>query len=149
MKAKILILLVLAVIINACNKDKYKDAPQLTFKSVNTSLLYPNQVLSFDIDITDAQGDVQDTLWIQKITQNCAASNFSGAYPVPAFPATKNFKATYQVSFGYGLGLGYPAIKEPSCLRQNDTCVFKFWTKDLAKHYSDTIVSPTIVIIHR
>ena len=149
MKAKILILFVIAVITNSCNKGKYTDKPQLFFKSVNTSVLNPNQVLTFNIEFTDAQGDVQDTLWVQKVTKNCSKSNFVSGYPIPAFPESRNLKGVFVVSLAYGFNLGYPAMQEPACNNQNDTCVFNFWAKDLAGNKSDTLKGPTIIIVHR
>jgi hypothetical protein len=149
MKAKILILFVIAIITNSCNKGKYTDKPQLTFKSVNTGVLNPNQVITFDIEFTDAQGDVQDTLWVQKVTKNCKKSDFVSGYRIPGFPATKNLKGVFEVSLAYGFGLGYPAMQEPACTNQNDTCVFNFWAKDLAGNKSDTLAGPTIIIVHR
>jgi len=149
MKAKILILFVIAIITNSCNKSKYTDKPQLFFKSVNTSVLSPNQVLTFNIEFTDAQGDVQDSLWIQKVTKNCKASDYTAGYPIPGFPESRNLKGVFNISLGYGFNLGYPPIVEPSCNNQNDTCVFKFWAKDLAGHVSDTLSGPTIIIVHR
>jgi len=149
MKAKILILFVIAVITNSCNKSKYTDKPQLFFKSVNTTLLSPNQVLTFNIEFTDAQGDVQDTLWVQKVTKNCKKSDFVSGYRIPAFPQSKNLKGVFEVSLGYGFNLGYPSMQEPACNNQNDTCVFKFWAKDLAGNKSDTLSGPTIIIVHR
>jgi hypothetical protein len=150
MKAKILILLVLAVIFNSCNKDKYQDKPQLTLKSVNTSVVNVGSVLTFDIEVTDKQGDIQDTIWWAKISSSCPANNLTSPVVVPsAVPATKNFKATFDMSF-VNHGTNLPNI-EPSavgCRTKNDTCTFKFWMKDLANNKSDTLTSPIIVIIH-
>ncbi len=95
MKAKILILFVIAVITNSCNKNKYTDKPQLSFKSVNTTVLNPNQVITFNIEFTDAQGDVQDTLWVQKVTKNCSKSDFYQWLSHPRFPGVKKFKRCF------------------------------------------------------
>ena len=149
MKAKILILFLIAIITNSCNKGLYTDKPQLFFKSVNTTTLNPNDILSFNIEFTDAQGDIQDSLWIQKVTKNCSLSNFTQGYPIPGFPATKNLKGNFDISLAYGFNLGVPPIREPACAHQNDTCVFKFWAKDLSGHVSDTLTGPTIIMIHR
>jgi len=149
MKAKILILFVIAIITNSCNKGLYTDKPQLFFKSVNTTVLKLNDILSFSIEFTDAQGDVQNLLWIQKVTKNCALSNSIDSFPIPAFPTSKNLKGQFDISLAYGSNLGYPSIKEPKCGNQNDTCVFKFWARDLAGHVSDTLSGPTIIMIHR
>lgn len=149
MKAKILILFVIAIITNSCNKGLYTDKPQLFFKSVNTTVLNPSQTLSFSIEFTDAQGDVQDSLWIQKVTKNCSLSNFTQGYPIPGFPTSKNLKGVFDISLSYGFNLNYPPIREPACANQNDTCVFKFWAKDLAGHVSDTLTGPTVIMVHR
>jgi hypothetical protein len=99
---------------------------------------------------TDKEGDIQSNLYVQKITQNCEASNFEGLYAIPEeLPTQKNGEGDIQVRYGYGVGLGYPSIKEPICPAQNDTCVFRFALNDKANNTSDTITSPQIVLIKR
>ena len=147
MKAKILILFVIAVITNSCNKGEFTNKPQLFFKSVNTTKLYPNQVLSFDIQFTTKTGNLQDSIWLQKVTKNCPFSNFTMGFPIPSFPATRNLKGDFDISLGYGYNLNCPPMPGPQCNNQNDTCVFKFWAKDLSGNVSDTLTGPTIVIV--
>lgn len=148
MKAKISIAFVLAIMMVACKKDKFTTKPQLSFTSVNTEVLSPNQSVIFTLHYTDREGDVQQTLFVQKVTKNCTASDFEAPYQIPqTLPKQANAEGDIQVRFSYG-GVPYPQIKEPACL-QNDTCVFRFALSDLEGNTSDTIVSPQLVIIKR
>ncbi len=68
MKTKILILLAIPVMFYACKKDTYQTKPQISIKTINRTTLTSGDVLLFDIEFTDAEGDIQDTLWVQKIS---------------------------------------------------------------------------------
>ena len=150
MKTKLLIVALIALCLTACQKDKFTTKPQLTFKSLNTQQLAPNQIIRFTLHYTDREGDIQDTLFVQKLTQNCELSNFEAFYPIPTdVPEQNNGEGDILVTYAYGIGLGYPGIKEPACPGQNDTCVFRFSLGDVEGNTSDTITSPQIVLIKR
>lgn len=146
MKIKILVTFLVVTVLAGCSKDKYTTKPQLTFKSVNTTLLQPNQSIQFIIEVTDREGDIQDSIWIQKFEPNCPSSNFIAKYKMPDFNKLRNLKGDIEICFGYGIGLGCAPITGPFCPNRNDTAVFKFWLQDNAKNMSDTISSPSIVI---
>jgi hypothetical protein len=150
MKTKLLITAVTALCLSACSKDKFSTKPQLTFKSVNTPILAPEQAIKFTLHYTDKEGDIQNTLYVQKITQNCDLSNFESAYQMPTdVPTQQNGEGDITVTFGYGVDLNLPPIKEPACPGQNDTCVFRFALTDKQNNTSDTITSPQIVLLKR
>ena len=150
MKAKLLILAVMLIGISACKKDQFTTKPQLKFKSVSPLVLNPNQLIEFQLEYTDKEGDIQNKLYIQKITSNCPASDFSTSYAIPSnVPKTPNSKGELDIRYAYGINLGYPSIAEPACPSQNDTCVFRFALTDKANNTSDTITSPQIVLIKR
>ncbi len=148
MRYPILISIFLFTFLSACNKDKFQSTPSLKFKDVNTKTLQPGQELQFTISFTDAEGDLTDNLTVIKTVANCPASNFTQAYPLPAFPTSKNQKGDLLVTFLYSVG-GLNTIKSPQCSPKDDTAVFKFVLKDKAQHISDTVASPTIIIIHQ
>lgn len=127
-----------------CKKDKYTSAPQLEYKSVNTTVLDKFQVLSFKLEFRDLEGDL-DSIYIEKVTPNCPGSNFKDSTYLPEFPSTKKQKGELIISYGYRVD-GYPLIQEPSC-STNDTCYFRFVLRDKADHISDTINSEKIVIL--
>ncbi len=145
MKAKILVLAALIIMV-ACKKDNYTTKPQLKIKEISTEVLRPNNALVFTIEFTDAEGDIQDSIWVQKVEPKCINSNFTARYKIPEFTATKNLKGEFEVCFSYGGTSGCPLIQGPQCAGKNDTCTFKFWARDKAKNMSDTVVSKTIVI---
>ena len=135
----------ISLLIISCNKDKFTEAPQLKYKSVNTTELNKGQVLVFKLSFTDGDGDLQDSLFVEKIEPTCSGSYFKEKYKIPVFPNTKNTEGEIEVSYGYRAGGDYPSIKEPQCNR-NDTCYFRFMLKDKAQHTSDTVQSETIII---
>lgn len=150
MKTKLLIAALFIFGLTACNKDQFTTKPQITFKSVNTQQLYPDQIITFTLHYTDKEGDIQDSLYVQKITQNCDLSNFQELYQIPqSVPDQKNGEGDIVVTYGYGVSTGYPPIKEPACPGMNDTCVFRFALTDKQNNTSDTITSPQIVLIKR
>ncbi|MDB5191622.1 MAG: hypothetical protein JWQ96_1185 [Segetibacter sp.] len=146
MTTKILFSFFVMVVLAACNKDEYQSKPQLTVKSINTKTLSPNQTLRFTLEVTDAEGDIQDTIWVSEVVRNCSQSGFAAKYPVPTFTGTKNFKAEIDVCFSYCSQCECPIITGPRCLNRNDSAVFRFALKDKAGNISDTISSETVVI---
>lgn len=140
MKTKILFAVLVITFLAACTKDTFKTKPQLSFKSVNTNVLSRGQNLVFTIEVTDAEGDIQDSMFIQKVAKNCTASNFPARYKMPQFVGTKNLRADIEVNFNYN-------DVPPKCIAKNDTATFYFWIKDNANNISDTISSQQIVIL--
>lgn len=149
MKTKLLILLAIPVMFYACKKDTYTTKPQLTIKSVNATTLKQGDLLLFQLDFTDAEGDIQDTLWVQKISRICpgtAGAQFISKNKVPDFTPTRNLKGILEIGYAYNANIpGYNAIS--GCGIKNDTAYFKFWLKDKAKNTSDTISSQNIVLL--
>ncbi len=71
MKTKILLCIFAIGFIAGCNKDKYTTKPQLKYKNVNTRDLKRNEFLTFTLEVTDAEGDIQDSIFIQKVSPRC------------------------------------------------------------------------------
>ncbi len=142
MKTKIWIVLFIATVIFSCNKDKYTTKPQLTLKSVSSTSVIQNENLRFEIEFTDKEGDVIDTLYLDTESRltNCPNPPSNKTfYPIPAFNATKNQKGIFEINFRVGTDFQV-------CQNRNDTLRFKFCLKDKAKNLSDTLISPAIAI---
>lgn len=140
-----IIIAIVSLLYLGCKKETFSTAPTLTYKSVNTTQLYPNQVIEFSLSFTDAEGDVIDTMYIQKVSLNCAASNFFDRSRIPTFPTTKNLSGDLRVSYSNGINNpGYITIA--SRCDYNDTCYFRFMLKDQQNNKSDTVKSDIIVI---
>lgn len=148
MKTKSLILTAITLIALSCNKDTYNTRPKLTFKSVNGTTFGNSQIVIFNIEFTDKEGDLQDKIWVQKITRtsSCASTNFTDSLRVPTFTPTPNLKGTIELGYSTSIIPGSNYTVLPRCSK-NDTCYFKFWIRDNAKNVSDTVVSPDIVFL--
>jgi hypothetical protein len=150
MKTKILILLAIPVMFYACKKDTYTSKPQISIKSINSKQLSQGDLLLFQLDFTDAEGDIQDTLWVQKVTKTCPSTpgvvQFISPYRVPEFTPVPSLKGILEIGFAYNSNVpGYPTMG--GCGTKNDTSFFRFWLKDKANNRSDTITSENIVLL--
>ena len=139
------VIALIALIFISCKKDKFTTKPKLTFKSINTKVLDRRQIIVFTLSYTDLEGDLQDSIYVEKIEPTCPLSGFNSKYLIPTFPSSRNSEGDIQVSFGYNVE-NYPLIKAPQCNR-NDTCYFRFALKDKAQNVSDTVKSDVFVII--
>ena len=149
MNTKILLTIIALGFLTACGKDKYTTKPQLKFKNANTKVLNRNQQLRFTLEVTDSEGDIQDTLWVQEVVRNCPSAGFTTKYKVPEFTGTTNFNGEIDICYAYGINLGCPAIGPTCTNNRNDSATFRFWIKDKAKNVSDTISSSEIVIVQQ
>jgi hypothetical protein len=148
MRYTILFSIFLFVIMAGCKKDKFGSKPTLKFKSVSSNILPPGQLIQFTLSFTDAEGDLSDSIYIEKTEPNCVASNNSDTYLFPDFPVSKNEKGDLIVTFGNNQNDPAYVNMAPLC-QTNDTAVFRFAIKDKANHVSDTVSSPPIIIIYQ
>jgi hypothetical protein len=114
---------------------------------VNNTAFGNGSEILFSLTFTDKEGDLQDSVWIQKITRTKGCTNFADRSKIPNFTATSNLKGILEIGYSVGTNLNsqYPIL--PGCPgNKNDTCYFKFWARDLGKNVSDTVISPDIII---
>ncbi len=148
MKTKLWLVLAISAVFSACSKDTYTTKPNLSFKDVNGTVFGNGSYIQFNLEFSDKEGDIQDSIWVQKVTRTKGCTNFSDRTKIPSFPATANLKGIFEVAYSVGTSLNSPYPILPGCpVNKNDTCYFKFWVRDLAKNVSDTIVSPDIIIL--
>jgi len=144
--------LVLLVLL-ACSKDKYKDAPQISLKSVSADVVPVSSGLTVVLSYTDKQGDVSDTLFFKKIRLNktvVATLRDSLAYKIPDFPNNPKGEITLDLDYQNHLvsAENPPPIQgsNPST-PQPDTLLIKFWIHDKGGHSSDTATTGKIVVM--
>jgi hypothetical protein len=148
MKTKILILLAIPVMFYACKKDTYTAKPQIKIKSINSSTLSQGDVLLFQLQFTDAEGDIQDTLFVQKISRTCPGSGeFISKNKVPDFTPVSNLKGILEIGYAYNVNNPAYSTIVSGCSNKNDTTYFKFWLKDKAQNVSDTLTTENIVLL--
>ncbi len=149
MRTKILILLAITAFFYTCKKDTFNTKPQISFNSVNATVLNQGDIITFQLDFTDKEGDIQDTLWVEKVSRTCAKEpgvQFVQSNIVPNFTPTSNLKGKLEISYQYN-GNASGITKMTGCANKNDTSYFRFWLKDKAQNRSDTITSPDIVLV--
>jgi hypothetical protein len=141
--------IVLCVLMAACSKDKFTTKPKLELKSINGEAFPSGAPLSFKFNVTDREGDIQDTMWVQKISYSCPDVNvgWPGAYKIPDFTGNKNLKVELDVNYCYNCSVSpYPVIS--GCQQRTDSCYFKFWMKDKAGNVSDTVTTGTLKLLN-
>lgn len=148
MKAKLLIgAVLLAMVWMACSKDAYKTTPTLTFNSVNGNVFQAGQQVDFSFTVSDKEGDLQDSIFLQRISSAaCTDNNITTGYPMPTIVTSKFLKANIDLIFSYR-NPSPPLIQLEGCSQENDTATFRFWIKDNAGHVSDTVKAPPIVLL--
>ena len=135
----------LSLIISSCSKDKFKNEPQIKFKSIK-----PDRVSSgitrdnlgipeLTVTVTDANGDLgfkagKDTsyIFVKNLTTN---KQDSFLLPDLSAATSKNFEADIAVTlFNVLGGSSRPRPK-------TDTLFFEIFVRDFAKNKSNVIVS--------
>jgi hypothetical protein len=133
-----------------CSKDTFNTAPSLKFISVNGSVFPQPSSVNFKLEFTDKEGDISDTLWVQRVSiaAACASDNLSfvDSIPIPDIGSTHNVKGEFDINFVYPPDMfGNPDLR--ACSLNDDTSYFRFWMHDKALHVSDTVQSPNIVLL--
>lgn len=154
MKFSFFVTAAVLLMLAACNKDKYQTKPTITVKSVNGTFVPLNGTLVIDIECTDKEGDVQDSLIVIKKRLNkrvVATIRDTIRYKFPAFPTTQ--KTLVQASLDYQSilsALSPPFIPGSSPARREvDTLLLRMAVRDKAGNTSDTVNSPTIYVFRQ
>lgn len=158
MKLRIAIfILMVAVGIGACSKDKFNSKPTLKIKEVSGNYipLGDDYGVQFTLEYTDAEGDIAgQPLCVQKLSSSypCVNSNYDPTYidttgqffVIPnTVPASSNQKGEIVVTLNDVLLLAKIRCSDSDTL---EDATFKFWFKDKAGNVSDTATSPVIKI---
>lgn len=146
MKIKLLVVILIMLGCVTCSKDTYNTTPKLEFKSVNANVFPQPSVVTFTLQCTDKEGDVVDTIWVQRISKvaNCQSLSRIDSFRIPDFNPPKSVKADFEFTYNYG------SIFPPNlgaCSLADDTSYFRFWMSDKANHTSDTVQSPDLVFL--
>src|SRR5438128_10832259 len=102
MTTKVLLTIMLTAVFAACSKNEYNTKPTLKIESVSTNVVQVGETLTFDIKVTDKEGDVTDSFYIKKVRINKRARptlRDSFALKIPNAPNTSN--GTVRVELDY------------------------------------------------
>jgi len=155
MKIRIWLALVIVLGMISCDKGKFETVPQLRLKSRSPEkppVEANDHPLRLNIEYTDKEGDVSDSLFIirQRLNQNGAVTPPKSPYDIPTFPTIDKgeFEITLDfIDLTYNLnaisipGSGSPAKKEIDTLR------LKIFARDKDGNKSDTLVVDNVYVI--
>lgn len=152
MSTKLLYLSLLVLLLTACGKNKFESKPKLTLKSVEPTVVRPGNLFRINFEVADAEGDVQDSVFIRKIHVGrpvCVDNSVDIDQRIPGYPTQKNTSFNFRIEFLYNqINPAYVSLGGPACpVPVNDTSIFRIWVKDKAGNLSDTITTPPVVFL--
>jgi len=152
MHAKLSYLSVLLLLLTACGKNNFESKPKLTLVSAGPTTVRQGNLFVIQMEVADAEGDVQDSIFIRKVHVGrpaCIDNSVEIDRNIPNYPSQKNTKFAFNVTFLYNqINGGFVSLGGPACPNPvNDTSVFKIWVKDKAGNRSDTITTDRIVFL--
>ena len=148
---RILVSCLLLAAVVSCNKDKFQTKPQIKIKSTNYEGVVPKGgTLRINLEFTDKEGDVSDSLWVIRERLNLKSPVVLPAQPykIPSFPNTSQGDIQVDLDYDFGLTFGTPPIRIPGSVptqNEPDTMNLKFVVRDKAGNTSDTAVLGIIV----
>jgi hypothetical protein len=141
--------LMLVLLFVACSKDKYESKPTIEIKSVGPNPVPLNYPLTFEIEYTDKEGDIADSILIKKvrINQKKVAKTLRDSFwlTLPG-DAPKKTKGTIKLTLEYQNHVISAEDPGNSPNAAPDSLIFRFILQDKAKNRSDSIESELIVV---
>jgi len=152
MKTRICLALIIIVGMIACGKDKFETKPQLTLRSKSPDVVPVNGTLRLNVEYTDKEGDVSDSLFIvrQRLNVRGPVQLPQSPYDVPDFPHTDKGEFEISLEYQFGLIFGLPPLRIPGtnpAKNEIDTLRLKIVAKDKAGNKSDTLVVDNVYVI--
>jgi len=135
----------------ACSKDKYQTTPTIEIKSIEPTTVGINTPLIVELEYTDKEGDIQDSIFVKKIRINqkkLKTLRDSFALQLPG-DAPEKPKGTIKLTLDYNNYVtsaenpGNPPNAAP------DSLIFRFILQDKGKHRSDSVESGLIVVLRQ
>lgn len=137
-----------------CKKENFSTRPHIEIKSISKTSLLFNDYLDVSLKFTDKEGDVQDSIWIERTSIECPFSdttaepfgNQTFALQLPSFPKQKSLTGEINFKLRFGnTDNDTNRIYLKACAI-TDTSTFKIWIRDNEGHYSDTVETPKIIL---
>ena len=152
MKTRIWLAVIIVFGMIACGKDKFETVPQLTLRSKTPEVVPVNGTLRLNVEFTDKEGDVSDSLFIvrQRLNVRGPIQLTPSPYDVPDFPHTD--KGEFEISLEYQIGLifGLPPLRIPGSnpvKNEIDTLRIKILARDNGGNKSDTLVVDNVYVV--
>ena len=141
---KLLLAGLAAILLLACNKDKFQTKPQITISDYNSKEISQGDELEVRLNYTDKEGDVgQGSFFGARLRQNkrpLAGSDNDQLdtlrYSLPEMPNIDKGVIVMKLDYNF--------LKES--LTENDTVVFRIAIKDRGGNASDTLTTDKLII---
>jgi hypothetical protein len=141
----------LLLVLFACNKDKFNTTPTLEIKSISPNPVPQNAPLTIELEYTDKEGDISDSIFIKKIRLNqrvvkTLRDSFWLQMPGDAPDKTKGtirLTLDYQSYVISAENPGSPPNAVP------DTLNIQIKLQDKAKNVSEPVETGTIVVLRQ
>lgn len=152
MKTRLVLAIIVTMAIIACGKDSFETVPKLKLKSVSPDVVPVNGNLRLNVEYTDKEGDVSDSLFIvrQRLNKKGPVTMAPSPYDIPGFP-TKT-KGEFEITLEYQRHLIFamapiriPGSNPPK--NEIDTLRLKIVAKDSQGNKSDTLVVENVYVI--
>ena len=149
MKTIITLVVIIALTVISCGKDRFQTVPQLKLKSRNTDVVDLNDNLRLNVEYTDKEGDVSDSLFIvrQRLNVKKPVQLLASPYKIPNFPNTDKGEFEITLAYQFGLLLALTPIPRPGGGNEIDTLRLKIVARDKAGNKSDTLVVDNVYVI--
>lgn len=136
------------LVVCSCGKDKLDTKPSIKIKSVSSEFVPNGFGLSVEMEFADKEGDISNTLFVQKIRTNikpAATIRDTFSLIVPEFTVTQRGKIKVNLTYQNHL---ISAITPPGTPPNfdDDTLILRFVLRDLAGNVSDTANAGTIIV---
>lgn len=149
MQKLVLYTTILALIVFiACSKDKFESKPTIEIKSISPNPVPISSPLMIELEYTDKEGDITDSIFIRKIRINQRVTqtirdSFALALPGDVPKKTKGtilLTLDYETLLKSAINPGSPPNVQP------DSLIFRIALQDKAKNISDTAESGLVIV---
>ena len=146
------VLLISGIALLSCNKDKAATKPSIKITSLNGNFIPFGGTLVVEMDFTDKEGDISNTIFVQKIRKNIrttATIRDTFSLAVPSFPSKSSGEIQLALDYNNYLvsAINPPKVGTPPNQRnEDDTLEIRFVLRDLAGNVSDTASAGTVIV---
>jgi hypothetical protein len=101
---RIFVSIVLAALLLACSKDKFKTEPQVEIKSFGPEEVRKGELFTLRVEVTDKEGDVQDSVLLVRKRYNAGVALPADTlrYTIKDFHAPIKTRIEISAEFSYG-----------------------------------------------
>ena len=144
------LVLILAMVVVSCSKDKVETKPSINVKSLSSKLIPVNGDLSINLEFRDKEADLE-SIFVQKIRQNIRkTTTIRDTFSLSVADFPKKTDGDIEMRLFYQLQLisaeRAPANPNSSTGFESDSIVIRLALRDKAKNVSDTVTTEQIVV---